>query len=125
MASIDMSPAIARLDTLCDQAHATARRAIDANWSAGLREATAALASDLEQLAGELDQADEMEKAKAVVIAARDTLPRCFAEFGVALADDLIREFRVAAGGALGDADEGAPRVPMPRRARKATGGAI
>ena len=120
---IDLSAAIGRLDELHRLAHAASRLALAARWPAGLREATAGLAADLERLAGDLDRAADHAQAADLILDARDFLPRSFAEFGTAIADDLAREYRAAAGMALADAGDAAPKVPMVYGSRRGVAG--
>ncbi len=110
-----VTPAVYRLDQLCDALH---RAGGDEPWPAALREATAGLAEDLEHLAGALDRADTPAAMHEIITAAREILPRNFAELGVAIIDDLIREFRAARAPVAGTPGTPKKRRTSPRRLR-------
>ena len=123
MQPLRLDASVDRVDELCEAAHELARRARAEKWPAALREASAALAMDLELLAGALDCSEGAEQIKIVIEEARVVLPRCFAEFAVALVNDLVRDLRAAAYGAASAAGEAVPRVSLPRGRRKRSGG--
>ena len=124
MQPLRLDASVDRVDELCEAAHELARRARAEKWPAALREATAALATDLELLAGALDCSEGAEQINVVIDEARDVLPRCFADFAIALVNDIIRDLRAAAYGAASAAGEAAPRTGLPRgRRARASGG--
>ncbi len=116
MAGFELVAAVDRLDCLSELLHWTARDAAD--WPAGLREAISAVADDLEHLAGEIDRDDDPQRLHRIIADAREFLPRNLADLGTAVADDLIREFRLAAlaSGGPGLRRGRSPRAPNRRR---------
>ncbi len=127
MAPFDITPAVARLDRIHD---ALAGVAGAPSLPAALREATAGVAADVEQLAGELDRAGDAGELREIITGAREYLPRNFADFGAAIIDDLIREFRLRASAPVPAGIAGARSEPLviprrrPRRAPERMGGA-
>ena len=119
-----MGSAIERVDDLCDAAHGLARLAERCRWPAGLREALAAIASDLELLAGELDGAPDLARARQVVTQAQEFLALNFSALGEAISSDLIRAFREAAQGSLRNAEGAAGHVALPRARKHPSGSA-
>jgi hypothetical protein len=89
------SKAVGRLDSICDVLHRLVQAAERGDWPDDLRAAAAKLASDVEILAGAMDQADEgVPTLKGVVERARDELPEEFAAFGRAIAADLGKSLK-------------------------------
>ncbi len=84
--------AIDRLDSICDVLHRLSQAAEKGDWPNDLRVAAAKLASDIEILAGAMDQASEgVPTLKGVIERARDELPEEFAAFARAIVSDLSK----------------------------------
>ena len=84
--------AIERLDTLCDLLHRLAAKSAEDAWPKDLQIACQKLAKDVEALTGALDKAEANLAAMHELTAdAKEHLPKNFATFGTAFAEDLTR----------------------------------
>jgi hypothetical protein len=92
---MDLSAPVSRLDTLCDVFHALARSAGDRGWPPAAMQAAGCLARELEQLAGDLDVADDPQHARSILDRARGMLPPSFEAFGRAFAESLQSDVRI------------------------------
>ena len=91
---MDLSPAITRVDDLCNLFHGIARAAQQRGWPSEATRAAVVLAHELETLAGELDGAAEGDhyQITAAAAAARSSLPMAFRTFGQAFAETLLAD---------------------------------
>jgi len=84
--------AIKRLDTLCDFLHRLAAKSAMDAWPKDLQIACQKIANDVEALTGALDKAEGSHAAVHDLTAeAKEHLPKDFAAFGAAFAEDLAK----------------------------------
>jgi hypothetical protein len=86
--------AVARLDLLHDLVAAVATCSRQQKWSPRMQATAAALAGELETLAGDLDKVASPVVAVDLAREAKKSLGARFAAFGDAVADDLLLQFR-------------------------------
>jgi hypothetical protein len=87
---VDLTPAIGRINDLCNLFHAVARTSEQRGWPDATKHAAATLARELEQLAGEIDGAGDEYQILAAAEVARRNLPAAFRAFGQAVAETLL-----------------------------------
>ena len=84
--------AVERLDSLCEVLHWLAAKSIKDAWPRDLQIACQKIANEVEALTGALDKAEGSPVAvQNAAAGAKEHLPKDFAAFGAAFAEDLAK----------------------------------
>jgi hypothetical protein len=90
--SDNLTASIGRLDSICNVLHQIVAVGEDKKWPEDLLMAATKLANDVTNLTGAIDSADgDPAHVQRLAVEAQLNLPREFAAFGQALANDLTK----------------------------------